>query len=198
MQNGKPLTQQMVNQFVGAAHGDLNTVKTLLEQYPELVNTVSDQQETAIQAAAHTGQTKIVEFLLERGAPLDICTAALLGRHVDMAAMLVSDPSLANATGAHGIPLMFYTAMGCSIDAAALALRSGAAINAGEGLNTPLHGAVLANEPKVVAWLLDHGADPNLKDYNGKTPLEVSIQYKRTRAEEALRKRLLTIQTKVD
>merc|ERR1712232_98485 len=34
---------------------------------------------------------------------------------------------------------------------------------------TPLHWAVLADNPKAVIWLLKHGADPEMKDFAGRT-----------------------------
>src|SRR5215207_1561298 len=74
-------THQEIDRFVGAAHGDLATVRAFVDAHPEHINTPSSMGETALQAAAHTGQRAIAEFLLERGAPLDICAAAMLGRN---------------------------------------------------------------------------------------------------------------------
>merc|ERR1712139_588875 len=34
---------------------------------------------------------------------------------------------------------------------------------------TPLHWAVLADNPKAVVWLLKHGADPEIKDFANRT-----------------------------
>merc|ERR1712130_93216 len=34
---------------------------------------------------------------------------------------------------------------------------------------TPLHWAVLADNPKAVVWLLKHGADAEIKDFAGRT-----------------------------
>ncbi len=44
---------------------------------------------TAIQAAAHTGQRAIAEYLLAKGARLEVCTAAMLG---DVAEVEVAAP----------------------------------------------------------------------------------------------------------
>jgi ankyrin repeat protein len=45
-------------------------------------------------------------------------------------------------------------------------------VNAGEGGNTPLHGAAMFGFTDMVRWLLDHDANPYATDYEGKTPLE--------------------------
>jgi ankyrin repeat protein len=178
---------EIINQFVGAAHGNFNVVKALLEQYPAVLNKSTSEDETAIKAAAHTGQKQIAEYLVESGAPLDICTAALLGMTEKVDEMLAGDPDLLHATGAHGIPLMFYAGMGGDLKMAELLFRHGADLNAGDGIISALHGAVFANSPEVCRWLLSHGARPEIKDNSGKTPLEMAIRFKRLEVEEAFR-----------
>jgi uncharacterized protein len=107
MSNHSP--QELVELFVIAAHFNLPRVKELYEQHPELLNEKwAKFDESALAAASHTGQRAIAEFLLERGAPLVICTAAMLGRKDDVNAFLREDASLANARGAHGISFLFH------------------------------------------------------------------------------------------
>ncbi len=59
---------------------------------------------------------------------------------------------------------------------AELLLAHGADVNAVEGGNTPLHGAVLFGRAEMAAWLLDHGAKVNAADFRGKTPLEHAVE----------------------
>src|SRR5947199_10632453 len=78
------LSTDLVREFVIAGHGNLEKVQKMLEERPDLLNapyawTESDH-ETAIQAAAQVGSVPVAEYLLENGAPLEICTAAMLGR----------------------------------------------------------------------------------------------------------------------
>lgn len=187
MDIGKEVPTEVVNQFVGAAHGNLNAVKALLEQYPGVLNRSTADNETAIQAAAHTGQKKIAEFLLESGAPLDICTAALLGMTEQVERMLSEDPGLLRATGAHGIPLTFYAGMGGDLRTVELLFERGADLNAGDGVISALHGAVFANSAEVCRWLLAHGARPEIRDSGGQTPLDTAVKFKRAEAEEVIR-----------
>ena len=43
-----------------------------------------------------------------------------------------------------------------------------------DGGNTPLHACALFNKPDFAAWLIKHGARKTVKDFNGKTPLQVA------------------------
>src|SRR4030066_1642944 len=100
--------QEIIDQFVGNAHGNLAVVKELLERYPSLINANASWTETAIEAAAQTGQVDIVNYLLDRGAEYDICTASMLGNLDCVKDYLLEDPSLVKAHGAHGLPLLYY------------------------------------------------------------------------------------------
>ena len=166
--------QKLIDEFVGVCHGDFERVKALLAAHPSLLHGSASWRETGIEAAAQIGRVDIVEFLLRAGAPLDICTAAMLRRKDQVAAFLLTDPGLSQARGAHGLPVMYYPAIRGDQEIAALLLGKGAEINAGAGGNTALHGAVLFGQVAMVRWLLEHGADPALMDYNGKTALELA------------------------
>jgi uncharacterized protein len=169
-------TQDVIDEFVGVSHGDFARVKELLEQYPGLVDAKASWGETPIGAAAQTGQKAIAEFLLARGASLDICTAAMLGMTDQVAGMLQADSKQAHATGAHEIPMMYYPALYGHTAIAELLLAHGVDINAGAGKETALHGAASFGQAAMAEWLLDHGAQVNLLDFNGKTPLRVAVE----------------------
>src|SRR5688500_12065836 len=101
---------EVIRAFVIAGHGNLEKVKQMLGERPELLNISHEwapgDTETALQGAAHVGSVPIAETLLAQGAPLDICTAAMLGRRGDVEHFLEEDNAKINATGAHGIPLL--------------------------------------------------------------------------------------------
>ncbi len=167
----QPPSQQTIDEFVGAAHGDLPTVNKLLAEYPTIYKSPASWGEYAIQAAAQTGQVEIAHLLLAAGAPLDICTAAMLGDGERVEALLNADPNLAHATGAHQLPVLYHAAVRGNIAVAETLLAHGADVNAGEGKNTALHGAVFFGQIEMVRWLLEHGAHVNAKDFQSKTPL---------------------------
>lgn len=112
----EPVDYELVRAFVMAAHRDFDEVKALYEQEPNLLHAVvnwgGDDWEGALGAAAHTGRRDIAEFLLERGARMDIFTAAMLGDLQLVKEMLRVHPEAANAAGPHGIPLIHHARMG--------------------------------------------------------------------------------------
>ena len=69
----------------------------------------------------------IREFVIAtQGAPLEICTAAMMGRKDAVEQMLREDPSLIRARGAHGIPLMAHAALSGDIGLATMLADRGA------------------------------------------------------------------------
>ncbi|MEP7357187.1 MAG: ankyrin repeat domain-containing protein [Anaerolineales bacterium] len=167
--------QELVDQFVGSAHGDFDTVKTLLAQNPAILNRSASWGEVALGAAAQTGSVAIAQHLLDAGAPQDICTAAMLGRLETVAAMLPDEPAGANATGAHGIPLLYHAVIGGHADIAEMLLAQGADINAGAGGSPALHGAIAFGRAGLAEWLLHHGADPNILNHENQTPVAAAL-----------------------
>lgn len=113
---GPRLDLSLVQQFVGAAHRDLERVKELLTQHPTLINAAHDwgggDWETALGAAAHVGRRNIALFLLERKARLDVFAAAMLGRLDFVTAAVSAFPELPNVLGPHGIPLIKHAEAG--------------------------------------------------------------------------------------
>jgi hypothetical protein len=111
-----PLEHASVEALVGNAHGDLSEVQTLLDAEPMLVNAAWDwgggDWETGLGAAAHMGRRDIAEFLISRGARIDIFAAAMLGWTEVVRSMLDACPELIGARGPHGIPLEAHAEKG--------------------------------------------------------------------------------------
>jgi hypothetical protein len=111
-----PINPELVAEFVLKAHGDFGVVKQLVEQQPAIVNAAWDwgggDWETGLGAASHVGRRDIAEFLLEHGARMDIFAAAMLGETEIVCAMLEAQPSLREARGPHGIPLVAHAEAG--------------------------------------------------------------------------------------
>jgi hypothetical protein len=105
-----------IQDFVIFGHYDLDMVKRLLEKDPAVLNSTVDwgggDWESALGGASHMGRRDIAEYLISKGARPDIFTAAMLG-HLDVVKTLLTlHPTLAEAKGPHGIPLIAHAKMG--------------------------------------------------------------------------------------
>ncbi len=116
MEKKSVLEPKLVQEFVVAAHTDLERTKEILAQEPALVNATWDwgggDFETALGGASHMGNKPIANFLLEHGARLDIFAAAMLGKLEIVKAALETYPDAINTPGPHGIPLITHAQAG--------------------------------------------------------------------------------------
>lgn len=187
MSHDNNLSMETIKEFTAAAHSDLNRVKELCEQYPELLSThVNEWEESALTAAAHTGNREIAEYLLAKGAELDICTAAMLGKREAVAQFLEQDPSQAKASGAHGIPIIYHAALSGDTIIADMLMTAGG----GVGLEESLHGATRFGHLEMTQWFLERNADTTIRDFRDRTPLEVAIENGYDEVAEVLREHI--------
>lgn len=106
------LNRTMLQDFVIYAHSDLDMTKKLLDREPTLLNGMMDwgngDWESALGGASHMGRHDIVDFLLERGARMDIFCATMKGQLEAVKAFLTLQPKLIDARGPHGFNLHFH------------------------------------------------------------------------------------------
>src|SRR6185436_8036068 len=111
-----PLPPAIVGEFVGRAHMDLARVTELAAEYPTVIHSAFDwgngDWETALGAAAHSGRRDIVEFLISKGARMDIFAAAFTGRMSLVKAFLHETPGALHMHGPHGISLLDHAKKG--------------------------------------------------------------------------------------
>jgi ankyrin repeat protein len=169
------LTEEEIRDFVIAAHGNLPRVREMLVEHPGLLNVrhqwAEDDSETPIQAAAQVGSRPVVDYLLDHGAPFEICTAAMLGRKDDVQRMLDADPGLIQARGAHGIALMPHVALSNNLELAKMLFQRGATA----GMSHALGNAVMHGHARMARWIIENGK-PDLKwqNYEGKSLLTIA------------------------
>lgn len=117
---GPQIEADLIKRFVIAAHAQLNAVQEMLTQQPALINGVWDwgggDFETALGGAAHMGRRDIAEFLLEKGARLDIFAAATLGKLDIIKAAVAAFPKIVHVPGPHKIPLIVHAEKGGSAE----------------------------------------------------------------------------------
>jgi ankyrin repeat protein len=177
-----------IRDFVIAAHGNLPRVREMLAEHPGLLNLrhkwAEGDYETAIQAAAQVGSAPVAEYLLDRGAPLEICTAAMLGRKEVVQRMLEENPGLIEARGAHGIPLMPHVALSNNLELAQMLFERGAT----HGMSQALGNALTHGDARMARWILETGeADMHWKNYEGKSLLTIAAESRKREVVELLR-----------
>lgn len=110
------LDSTLVAEVVGMSHRNEARVKELVTACPSLVNAWWDwgfgDWESPLGAASHVGQRGIAEFLLERGARIDIFAAAMLGMTDVVKAFVAAQPGVQRTLGPHGIPLLAHAKVG--------------------------------------------------------------------------------------
>lgn len=176
----KASTSDHVREFVINAHFNLEKTKAMLAEDPALLNQAyqwkENDTETAIQAAAQLGNANIIEFLLEKGASLEVCTAAALGRRQEVEHRLNKDPGMAKAVGAHGIPLLAHAVWSNDLALVELVYKRGAV----SGADLALNNAIMKGNPEIVEWLVRSAkANVNSKNYEGKPLLTVAKERKK-------------------
>lgn len=131
-----------------ALKGDLERVKALVNEDPGLINTPGGNGKAPLHWAAQGGHVEIVDFLIERGAVVDI-------------------QNVADET-----PLHYAAALGHS-EVVKLLVEKGASLNlrtiTGE---TPLHYSTNLGQFESVQLLIEKRADLNAKNNEGRTPLD--------------------------
>jgi hypothetical protein len=110
------LSDELVKEFVGAGHGNLDKVKEMLAKEPGLLNATWDwgggDFEMAIGGAGHMGRADIARLLIGEGCRMDIFVATMLGELDIVKTMLAKYPNLKSSLGPHGITLMRHAEMG--------------------------------------------------------------------------------------
>ena len=177
-------SQEAIDRFVIFCHGNVAGVREMLATDPSLINSRSTLNETPLGAAAHVGNRAMAEYLLGEGADPELPASAMLGNDDEVRAVVSADPSLANAAGAHGIPILFHAVIGGNFDLAKYLVEQGADTNP-ERAGSLLHAAVRAGHVEMAAWTLSLGADLTSLDYEQKNPLQ--------RAEESGNAEMITL-----
>ncbi|MBA4291900.1 hypothetical protein C0431_02925 [bacterium] len=116
-QDRKPaLPANLVQEFVGVAHGQFDKVKELLTEHPTLLNAVWDWTngdfESAIGAAGHIGHREIATYLIAQGARTDLFVHTMLGHTEIVKPILTRYPEMINCKGPHGITLIRHAEKG--------------------------------------------------------------------------------------
>ena len=127
---GPRLDDDLVRDFVVAGHGNLDKVKEMLAQQPALINATWDwgggDWETALGGASHMGNQPIAQYLLSKGARMDVFCATMMGKTEIVKAFLADDPNVVSLKGPHGISLLRHARAGKQEAIVAMLVERGA------------------------------------------------------------------------
>ncbi len=149
-----------------AKAGDLEKVKALLKDHPDLVFSRDDVGKTPLHWAAENGHKDAAEFLLanhaevnakENGDRTPLHCAAFRG-HKDVAALLLAKKAKVNARDNYRATPLHMAAMSGRYDVVKLLLANKAEVNAKDNKGwTPLRWAVAGRHEDVAELLRQHG-----------------------------------------
>ena len=108
--------EKLIKEFVLAGHNNLSKTKELLEEYPNLISSRhhwgNGDFEEAIEGASHVGNKDIAEYLIGKGARINIFTLTMLGKTEIVKSILEQFPNLVYAKGPHGFSLLHHAKAG--------------------------------------------------------------------------------------
>ena len=138
--------------FEAAATGNLNRVKSLIENKTSEIDAYSPDGFTSLGLACYFGYEVVAEYLVKNGANVN----------------------LASNNGMKVAPLHSAVA-NKNVRIAHLLLEKGADVNAKQTLGvTPLHSAAHRGDEEMVRLLIKFKADLNAEMENGKKPLDIA------------------------
>lgn len=170
-----------------AYFGISRKAKRVLQQGADVNARENSQGVTPLHCAAYRGDEEMVEFLLDCGADINATTengdtalhlAAVQG-HRKVIKLLLSRQADCEITNKQGAPAL-HVAVGTAHDEATVPLlvKNKVDVNAQNVVtkNTALHLAVEYKRPRILLFLLDRGADMNLSNKQGWTPLQLAAK----------------------
>ncbi len=165
--------------FEAIRAGNTAAVESLLESDPGLVTAADDSGLGPLAVAVYHRQPEIATLLENRGAQLDIFTAAMCSRPEKLRDCLAESPDSVNSFSADGwTPLHLAAFFGCA-ECTTMLLDAGAKINEraqNPMQNMPLHAASAGRHAEIVRILLERGAWVNARQHGGWTALHAAAQ----------------------
>jgi ankyrin repeat protein len=162
------------NFFAAVEAGNLAEVSRLLEAEPALLDAKNERGATAVLTACYTGRNEIRDYLIAKGARLELEEAAAAGQLLRVKELVEAEPAAARSYSPDGFPIMALAAAFGHEEVVRYMLSKGADVNAvatnGSGY-TALTGAVASGHAAIAKWLAENGADVNYRYARGYSPL---------------------------
>jgi ankyrin repeat protein len=139
--------------------------RALLDEQPHLINTPLDDQsdQFLIESVIRYGSLKLLDYFIAKNAKLDVTCSW---------GMTVLETAIATREKDR------YQAVAALLKAGAGPNASPSSDSRGAGSKSALHWAVEVGNRKLVRLLLEHGANPNVADEDGDTPLHYLLSWR--------------------
>jgi uncharacterized protein len=163
--------------FTAIEAGDAGGVETILDADPGAASARDASGVSALMRAIYRSDPGLVDIVQSRAGALDVFEAAALGDVDRLGELLDAEPSLATGYSGDGFTAIHFAAFFGEAAAAALLIEHGAEVDAfGRGwmTGTALHSAASRLQADVVRILLDAGANPDVRQSAGWTPLHAA------------------------
>jgi hypothetical protein len=169
--------------FAVAKKGDVKKLQVLLEK-GEPIEAKGQWGHTPLMCAVANDQVEAALFLISHHADVNHKTkdatncmqlATMLGNVRILTALIEAGANIDERADRGATPVMWAANRG-HLDALRLLIQRGADVNA---LDTLSHTALMYAQPErlhVVEFLLEHGADPNLRTHDGLTASQEALQ----------------------
>jgi cytohesin len=170
-----PTTAEIAAIHDAAMSGDLEKVKALLKDNPDLVFSKDAASKTPLYRAAALGHKDVAELLLTHGADIN-AGAPLIGAayygHTDMVDFLLAHGADVNARTDDWTPLLAAVAFEHK-DVVAKLLAHGADVNATNNIGTSLYWAISTGQTDILELLLAHHPNVAATFHDGLTTLHL-------------------------
>jgi ankyrin repeat protein len=191
--NTLPKTQQMKPIHSSALVGDMQTVRKLVGD-GENVNSPNSLGGrylgyTPLHLAIENGHVKLAEYLIEKGADVNVAAKnGLTPLHIaafnglsDLVGLLIEKGAIVNVSTTNGLSPLHMAAIAVRNNESVMRelLENGANVNIGigSGIGTPLIHAAKFDDRDVASYLIKNGADVNATDAAGATALHLSAKF---------------------
>ena len=159
--------------------GEMDRVRQMLAQEPELAQARTENDQSALLLAAYNGHPQIAGLLASRRSNLTLFEACVVGSLERARSLLAANPGQVNAFSPDGFQPLGLAAFFKQAQMVQLLLENGAEVNTPSSNAQkvpPLNSACASGSLEIVRMLLAHGADPNLRQAGGFVPLHSAAQ----------------------
>jgi uncharacterized protein len=163
--------------FEAIEAGDVGGVETILAGDPAAAASRDANGVSALMRALYRFDKALIDAVKRRVDALDVFEAAAFGDVDRITVLLEEDPPLVTSYSGDGFTALHFAAFFGRFEAAELLIQRGAEVDAfGRGwmTGTAMHSAVSRLHSHVVRILLEAGANPNVRQSAGWTPLHAA------------------------